>query len=276
MEKCRDAVAIESIPSMSQASSSSHAASTYEVRKLDKSEYKQAGLCLAQAFKDDDVAMYFIKTGDRPKWTPEDEWNLHLHIMECLAYAHCLKGSAFVIGPNYDCVALWYFPTSFLIDYETKQDRLPPGGNIDGFCTLLRSGLMRLNFKLSKEGKKRFFTEFIPLLHNTKHEVLGEDDDDSWYLVYIGTKPDSRGKGYARALIEHVTKLADRDNRTSYLECSNPMNLKLYGRLGFKFVKKICLNRGEKPVEMDIMTRPSMTAQLAGKTVGFGARDITK
>lgn len=60
------------------------------------------------------------------------------------------------------------------------------------------------------------------------------------------------------------------ENRTSYLECSNPLNLKLYGRLGFKFAKKIFLKRGEKPVELDIMTRPSIAEQLAGKTVGFG------
>ncbi len=65
------------------------------------------------------------------------------------------------------------------------------------------------------------------------------------------------------------------ENRTSYLESSNPLNLKLYGRLGFKFVKKIFLTRGEKSVEMDIMTRPCVTEQLAGKTVGFGAQDST-
>ena len=83
---------------------------------------------------------------------------------------------------------------------------MPPGENIDDFCTLLRSGLYTLSWKLSKEGKKRFFKEFLPLLHDTKHEVLGKDDDNSWYLVYIGTKTNSRGKGYAKALIEHTTK----------------------------------------------------------------------
>ncbi len=107
MEKANAAITIESMPCMSQASSSSHVASTHECRKLDKSEYKQAAQCLAEAFKDDDVVMYFIKTGDRPKWTAEEEWKLHVHIMECIVYAHCMKGAAFVIGPNHDCVALW-------------------------------------------------------------------------------------------------------------------------------------------------------------------------
>ena len=107
MEKINDGVTIDCLPSMSQASSSSHAASTHEIRKLEKSEYKQAALCLADAFKTDDVVMYFVETDDRPKWTPEDKWKLHVHIMECITYAHCMKGSAYVIGPDYDCVALW-------------------------------------------------------------------------------------------------------------------------------------------------------------------------
>jgi GNAT superfamily N-acetyltransferase len=36
-------------------------------------------------------------------------------------------------------------------------------------------------------------------------EVLGERDANSWYLVYLGTRPDARGKGYARKLVEYVT-----------------------------------------------------------------------
>lgn len=57
----------------------------------------------------------------------------------------------------------------------------------------------------------------------------------------------------------------------SYLECSNELNRKLYRRLGFEITEEIFLKRGEKPVKMDIMTRPPITEQLLGKTVGFGA-----
>ena len=81
---------------------------------------------------------------------------------------------------------------------------------MDDWCTILRSGMWRLNYKLSAEGKRRFFGEFLPLLHDTKTEVMGARDDDSWYLVYIGTKVKGRGKGYARKLIEYVTKTVSR------------------------------------------------------------------
>ena len=71
-----------------------------------------------------------------------------------------------------------------------------------------KSGMTRLKFSahLSAEGCKRFFDEFLPVLHKAKYDVLKEDDDNSWYLVYIGTKPESRGKGLAGKLIAHTTK----------------------------------------------------------------------
>src|SRR4051812_36343423 len=111
---------------------------------------------------------------------------------------------------------------------------MPPGQNMDDMWTILRSGMWRLNYRLSSEGKRRFFNEFLPLLHDVKHGVLGERDDESWYLVYLGTRPSAQGKGYARKLIEHVTKQADRDGRACYLESSNPINPAIYRKFGFE------------------------------------------
>lgn len=76
---------------------------------------------------------------------------------------------------------------------------------MDDWCTYLRSGMWRLNYQLSAEGRARFFTEFLPILHSTKHDVLGARENDSWYLVYIGTKPSARGKGYATKSIHYGT-----------------------------------------------------------------------
>ena len=82
---------------------------------------------------------------------------------------------------------------------------MPPGCDIGGFWTQIRSGMISLRWKLSKEGRKRFFDEFLPVLHDTKKNVLQEHNDDSWYLVYLGTKEASRRQGLAKRLIEDVT-----------------------------------------------------------------------
>lgn len=59
-------------------------------------------------------------------------------------------------------------------------------------------------YMLSVEGRKRYFDELLPLLHRTKLEVMGSRDADCYYLVYLGTKPKARGRGYARRLIEDM------------------------------------------------------------------------
>jgi ribosomal protein S18 acetylase RimI-like enzyme len=133
--------------------------------------------------------------------------------------------------------------------------RMPPGKSNDDFLTILRSGMWRLQYKLSPEGKRRFFSEFLPLLHDAKHAVLGDRDNDSWYLVYLGTKPGSRGRGYARKLIEHVTKKADAEGRACYLESSNDVNPKIYRKMGFEIHRRVHLQRARENVSLDLMVR---------------------
>ncbi|KAL9102960.1 MAG: hypothetical protein Q9163_001947 [Psora crenata] len=227
------------------------------IRVLKKSECKQAGDTLAQAFKDDELARYFTHTEDRRHCTEEENWELHVFIMECIVKAHVSRGLVTVIGEDYDCVALW----------------MPPGKNMDDWITVIRSGMYKFLYKLSKEGRKRFFDEFLPLLHNTKVEVMKEHDQNSWYLVYLGTKPGSRGKGYARTLIEHTTRQADAENRLCYLESTNVANLKLYNRLGFESQTQISLTRGSKPVHMEIMIRQPILGQLLKRSSSSAGQD---
>jgi len=136
---------------------------------------------------------------------------------------------------------------------------------MDDLLTLFRSGMWRLNYQLSPEGKTRFFTEFLPLLNDTKLQVLGpEINQDSWYLVYIGTRSSGRGKGHARKVIEHVTKQADAEGRVCYLESSHAVNRQIYGKMGFEMRKNIYLQRAKEHVELDIMVREPVVGKKRG------------
>ena len=161
------------------------------VRVVAPHEYKEAAACLAEAFRMDPIVRYAIDTPDRMHLSEEERFEMHRSSLEYVTYAHCLQGLVLTVGDNFDCVALW----------------LPPGKNIDDWMTILRSGMWRLSWKLSREGRTRFFDEFLPLLSRSKQEVLGERDDNSWYLNYVGTRAGARGKGYARKLIEYVTRM---------------------------------------------------------------------
>ncbi|TKA69501.1 hypothetical protein B0A55_07993 [Friedmanniomyces simplex] len=223
-------------------------AASSSVRVLQLNEWKAAAASLAEAFADDHTCTYFLNTADTAHWTEQKKWNLHVKMMEYIVYAHLLKGLVVSAGPNYDCVGLW----------------MPPGKNMDDWLTILRSGMWRLSWQLSREGKKRFFSEFLPLLHDAKAQVLAERDDDSWYLVYIGTRPSGRGKGYARKVIEYVTGIADAEGRACYLESSNEVNRIIYGKLGFGLKKNVYLQRAEEHVELDIMVREPVRKAAVG------------
>ncbi|KAI7492290.1 hypothetical protein KC367_g9188 [Hortaea werneckii] len=224
------------------------------VRIVQLHEWKAASLSLAEAFADDHSCLYFLNTPDTGHWSPERKWRLHLRMMESITYAHLLNGLVLTSGPNYASIALW----------------MPPGKNMDDWLTILRSGLWRLKFLLSPEGQKRFFTEFLPLLHTTKSQVLrggggggggspeGHDDEEeepSYYLVYLGTRPSGRGKGYARQVVEYLTARADREGRKFYLESSHGVNREMYRKWGFEVRKRVYLQRSRENVELEIMVR---------------------
>ena len=253
MVKLQTAVTLESVPSDSSGLSSpsdTHAASTVTqvtspaesavpaasadsapapsfprrgIRTVPPSAYKEAALCLAEAFAADDMAKYFFECPDTSHWSLQRKWALHLRIFEYLTLAHChyglVRGVPLVPadatdsesnGPNgvvtwekgkktpqYDSVALW----------------MPPGATYAGWRTLICRGAARLlrlhvqtRWQLSREGAVRLLEEFFPLLHTTKQDVLKGRDPSAWYLVYLGTRPEARGQGLAKRLLSEVIK----------------------------------------------------------------------
>ena len=60
-----------------------------------------------------------------------------------------------------------------------------------------------------------------------------------WHLPFIGVDPFHQGKGYGAALMQHALVPCDRDHTLAYLEASNPKNIRLYERHGFKLLGRI-------------------------------------
>ncbi|KAL2200573.1 GCN5-related N-acetyltransferase-like protein [Corynascus similis CBS 632.67] len=237
------------------------------VRVVGMAECMEAALTLAHAFATDDYARYVVddggddaaaadpsgssgssekgvswrKSGGSSKdlTAEETKWRLHVDILAYTVASHCISGLVTAVGPECDSVALW----------------VPPGKHLDGWWTQLRSGMWRLYFQLSPEGRKRYFDEILPLLHDTKAQVLGDRDDDAWYLVYLGTKPSSQGRGYAAKLLQDMIARADAENRPMYLESSSQANNAYYQKFGFEVKRDIFLERGPVPVRLSVMVR---------------------
>jgi ribosomal protein S18 acetylase RimI-like enzyme len=64
-------------------------------------------------------------------------------------------------------------------------------------------------------------------------------DGPHWYLPLIGVDPARQRSGLGSALMEHALRQCDRDRLPAYLESTNPANLPLYQRHGFRVLGTI-------------------------------------
>ncbi len=60
-----------------------------------------------------------------------------------------------------------------------------------------------------------------------------------WYLPFIGVDPGAQGKGLGSALLRTALAEVDADHMPAYLESTNPRNIPLYERFGFRVAGEI-------------------------------------
>lgn len=75
-------------------------------------------------------------------------------------------------------------------------------------------------------------------------QVLGEmaarhPEEPHWYLPFLGVDPGAQGRGLGSALLAEALTLVDADHLPAYLESTNPRNVPLYERFGFRVVGEI-------------------------------------
>ena len=109
--------------------------------------------------------------------------------------------------------------------------------------------------------------EFISLLQQTVAEQRHKDifavleqmghyhpSEPHWYLPFIGVDPSHQGEGYGSALMAHGLIPCDRDKTPAYLESTNPRNIPLYERFGFKVIGTI--QAGPSPPIFPMLRKP--------------------
>jgi GNAT superfamily N-acetyltransferase len=86
-------------------------------------------------------------------------------------------------------------------------------------------------------------------------EAVHPRDEPHYYLGFVATHDDHRGKGIGEQLLAQNLALVDAEHLPAYLESSNPKNLARYGRLGFEPRDEFAL-AGDGPV-VTTMWRPA-------------------
>jgi ribosomal protein S18 acetylase RimI-like enzyme len=79
-------------------------------------------------------------------------------------------------------------------------------------------------------------------------------DRPHWYLPMIAADTFRQGRGTGTALMEYAVERCDDDNLPAYLESSNPRNMSLYARFGFKVIGQI--QAGSAPAMFPMLREP--------------------
>lgn len=69
-------------------------------------------------------------------------------------------------------------------------------------------------------------------------------EERHWFLGSIATLPSLRGRGLGSALLTETLAVVDRDALPAYLESTNPRNVALYERYGFRVTARLELPDG--------------------------------
>jgi GNAT superfamily N-acetyltransferase len=143
---------------------------------------------------------------------------------------HHMGGAAFGSGSAY---AAW--------DMRAVALWLPPGVAPD--LEALGQALAEFGLEGPEEAPE-FFARMAEMHPHEPH----------WYLPFIGVDPAAQGRGLGSALMQAALADVDASGLPAYLESTNPRNVPLYERFGFRVVGEIQV--GASPV-MHPMWRPA-------------------
>ena len=76
-----------------------------------------------------------------------------------------------------------------------------------------------------------------------------------WYLPLIAADPSWIGQGLGTSLMKHALRRCDEGGIAAYLESSNPRNISLYERHGFRIIGQI--QHGSSPTLTPMLRTPS-------------------
>ncbi|KAK4056753.1 60S ribosomal protein L26A [Microbotryomycetes sp. JL221] len=155
-------------------------------------------------------------------------------------------------------------------DFEGVSIWLPPGANMSGFLTILRTGLWKLILTLSWKGYRRIINMGDET--NRIKERAGIKSKPYWYLFFLGVLPENQGKGAVQisALelpqsgwlnqvfaglssllcsphVKHKSGSLSPSHRNEpcWLESTSEKSHRIYQHLGFEDVEKQIVCKGE-------------------------------
>ena len=171
------------------------------IRKLDPSQLEAASNALMMGFSTDPFQRWLMPD-PTIYYKNYKKWTINT------CKQSFLEEGVFGDENNYG-TAVW-FPPGFDIDFADVSETFK---------------------EIPKDRKAEAFKMFEMMDESRVH--------DAWYLEYLAVDPSKQGSGLGSLILKESLKVIDELGEAAYLESSNPQNMSLYERFGFRFLKKI-------------------------------------
>ncbi|GAB7326935.1 hypothetical protein MBLNU13_g10896t2 [Cladosporium sp. NU13] len=123
---------------------------------------------------------------------------------------------------------------------------IPPGKTVDNPRTLIPAGIFQVLWKLGFSGCWRMLREFEPATKRVRRGVLeAAGVREFYYLFFVATREDARGKGLSSALIGKLQERARGEGLPVWLEATTEHSAGVYAKLGFERVGTVILGKGK-------------------------------
>jgi len=201
-----------------------------QVAILPDHAHMQAAAVMARAFAEDPVYHYLLP--HEKHYQRRLEWMMRFMLRICAR-----QGVAYQIGDPIQGVAAW----------------LKPGETVS-FFDEITAGVITAPLYLGATSAWRSNAIMAATRKNRTRLSAGRD---YWYLWQFAVAPESRGKGYGRALLQPVLDAADASGTDCWLDNSNAANLPVYHALGFTSIEEYKIQHKQKAITIWHMRRPA-------------------
>jgi ribosomal protein S18 acetylase RimI-like enzyme len=185
-----------------------------KIRAAEESDIPDLAEALSQAFYGDPVLTWVLRGGGGH---PEALRRFFTHMLkESAPYGEVMATD------ELDACAVW----------------VPPGVWAEPPGPLETMRMLPEKLRWTGLGRLRRFMEMDAA------EYAKRPRERHYYLAILGVHPSRQGAGLGSALLDHTLSKLDVAGLPAYLENSNPANIQLYERHGFKVVGRITMPRG--------------------------------
>lgn len=202
---------------------SSSAQVEYSVTSLGQERLDDASRILSKAFEDDFTLRYIFC-----HMSEEEKNAILLWYFRGLLTAAVLNKGTFEFLDNDNCCGVL----------------MPPGCKVDNPFTLISAGFLGMVWKIGLGATRRMLFDVASVADPVKARLFGKSDQ-YFYVFFVGTNIEARGKGLCSALIRYYQTIATQRKLPIFLETHTEQGLRVYTKCGFETVAETLTGKGK-------------------------------